>query len=285
MSRQPRTFPSRPRKRWGQHFLLDPNQIRNIVESSRLEGGDSVLEIGPGRGSLTGPLCGAARSVTAVEIDPELVGFLRERFRDFPNLSVVCGDFLNFDLAALARDQGGALVVVGNIPYNISAPILFRLLDSRSSIRSATLMLQKEVADRILARPGSKAYGVLSLLIPYEARAKRLFSLPPSAFRPKPKVDSTVIRLDFEQPHPRRTPYPHLFRGMVKAGFGNRRKMLKNALGNSPSVPVDTGMVLDALSACSLNPKARAENLELDDFLKLTEVLASRIQGLDVVEA
>jgi 16S rRNA (adenine1518-N6/adenine1519-N6)-dimethyltransferase len=219
----------RPRKSLGQNFLRDENIARKIVASIEPQTSDILIEIGPGEGALTGFLAGRVRELILVELDSRAIRILRERFDD-RRLSIVHGDFLEYDLQSVVRRTGDRVRIVGNIPYNITSPILFHILDNRAAVRDATLMMQKEVARRLVARPGSKEYGIPSVFCECFAHVERLFDVSPNVFFPRPAVLSTVVRI---------TPmaasrYPledeGFFREMVRSVFGKRRKTLKNSL-------------------------------------------------------
>ena len=224
-------MPVRPKKRLGQHFLTDANVIAKIVDAVGAPPGVPVVEIGPGEGALTGPLLDRYPGLTAVEVDAEAVAHLRTRF---PTLRVRHADVLDLDWAALAAEAGGPLWVVGNLPYYITSPILFGLLDTRAHLRRAVVMMQREVAERIVAAPGTKAYGILSVQLQLFARPALLFRVSRHVFRPKPDVESAVVALDFpggadgaEGPEGVDS---DVLRRVVRTAFGQRRKMLRNSL-------------------------------------------------------
>ena len=269
-SREPSSH--RPKKYWGQHFLSDPVLIRKLVDGMELIPEDRVVEIGPGRGAMTPLLCDRAARVIAVEIDPELYAELAERLGGLSNLSLIHGDFLEVNLQDLTA-EGQRITVVGNIPYNLSGPILFKLLESASLLDKAVLMLQKEVADRILAPPGNKQYGALTVLAAYYAHATRLAVIPPGAFFPRPKVSSATIKLDFRKPHPRKAADENLFKRVVKSAFSSRRKMIKNAMLSSPFLDLSADQLTEVFRQAIVDPSLRAEVLKLDAFLDLTEVI------------
>src|SRR5262245_6893116 len=220
---------SRPRKRFGQHFL-EPVWVTKVVDAIRPILDDTFLEIGPGRGALTRPLAKRAGHVVAVEIDRDLADALGSE--NIPNLRVIQSDFLELDLETALADEGQPLRVAGNLPYNVSSPILFTLLkaaDDGRFLSDATLMLQKEVADRLAAVPGGKEYGALSIQVALTADVDHMLTLPPGAFRPPPKVTSAVVRLRFRPPAVD-VGDPHVFERIVRGIFLQRRKTLANAL-------------------------------------------------------
>jgi 16S rRNA (adenine1518-N6/adenine1519-N6)-dimethyltransferase len=254
------------RKRFGQHFLHDPGILRRIVEAIAPQPADRLVEIGPGEGALTLPLLRAAGHLTAIELDRDLIASLAERARGLGDLNIISADVLTVDFSALAGFS--PLRVVGNLPYNISTPILFHCLDYVGSIRDMHFMLQKEVVERMAAPPGSKTYGRLSVMLQLRCTVEPLFKVPPGAFRPPPKVDSAIVRL---------TPLPadalpdadaDLIARLVRAAFGQRRKTLSNALRD-----LATAQQIDA---AGIDPRARAEQLAPSAFVALARRLDCR---------
>jgi 16S rRNA (adenine1518-N6/adenine1519-N6)-dimethyltransferase len=255
------------RKRFGQHFL-EPAWVVKVVKAIAPAAGDEFIEIGPGRAALTEALTAGARSVTAFEIDRDLAAALRSTAP--PNLLVVEGDFLESDWL-LKNRPAHPIRVAGNLPYNVASPILFRLIDIYDSgipIADATLMLQREVADRLMAKPSTKEYGVLSVLVRLSADVDRLLNIPPGAFRPPPKVQSTLVRLRFHGPNPKPL-NREIFVRMVQAVFTRRRKTLENAL--LAFAPDDRPRIAAALRHAGLDPKRRPETLELTEFVRLSD--------------
>jgi 16S rRNA (adenine1518-N6/adenine1519-N6)-dimethyltransferase len=250
----------RARKRFGQNFLVDPSYIQKIVDAVAPAPGDAVVEIGPGLGALTTPLLATLDHLHVVEIDRDLAQRLRER-DDAAKLTVHEQDALTFDLSALATN----LKVVGNLPYNISSPLLFHIANSATRVQHITVMLQKEVVDRMTAAPDTPDYGRLSVMLQATFSVKRLFIVPPGAFRPVPNVDSAVAQLT-----PLATPLVpaeqfETFSKIVMAAFGQRRKTLHNTL---------KGMVTDAqLQACGINPIARGETLSVHQYAALSALI------------
>ena len=260
----------RVRKKFGQHFL-EPAWADRLVEAIAPRSGDRFLEIGPGRGALTSRLAPRVAALTAVEIDPQMVDALAHRVPS--NVTIVGADILEFDISAAA---GGSKVrVAGNLPYNISSPILFRLLAAHRAcgcLVDATLMLQREVAQRIRASPGSRDYGVLSILVQLHADVRPLLNLPPGAFRPAPKVHSAVVALAFRGPAVALSDEA-LFEGMVRSMFTQRRKMLGNALSGFAE---QLGWAAsDALTRADIDPSRRPETLQLTELARLAEVFGS----------
>ena len=255
------------RKRFGQHFL-EPAWVVKVVKAIAPKADEDFIEIGPGRAALTEPLTSAARSVTAFEIDRDLAAALRSTAP--PNLTVVESDFLGSDWL-LKNRPAHPVRVAGNLPYNVASPILFRLIDIFDSgipLADATLMLQREVADRLMAKPSTKEYGVLSILVGLSADVDRLLNLPPGAFRPPPKVQSSLVRVRFHAP----TPKPanrQVFVQLVQAVFTRRRKTLENAL--LAFAPGDRERIASALGRAGIDPKRRPETLELTEFVRLSD--------------
>lgn len=249
------------KKRFGQHFLHDPRVIERIVRAVDPQPGETLVEIGPGLGALTRPLLERAGRLHVIEIDRELLPPLREICGDAPGLTIHAADALRFDFARLAED-GSPLRLVGNLPYNISTPLLFHVLESASRIRDMHFMLQKEVVERIVAAPGAAAYGRLTATLAARAQASALFTVAPGAFRPPPQVESAVLRLV-----PRPPPFPlaslAAYDRIVTAAFAQRRKTLANALRGSLSA--------DAIAAAGVDPRARAETLAPADFARLAD--------------
>ena len=250
-----------PRKRFGQHFLHDQGILRRIVECISAKPGERIVEIGPGEGAMTMPLLRAAGKLTAIELDRDLIEPLREKARGVGELEIINADVLTVDFSAL----GKSLRIVGNLPYNISTPILFHCIDHAASIRDMHFMLQKEVVERMAAEPGSKVYGRLSVMLQFRCNVEPLLDVPPGAFRPPPKVDSAVVRL---------TPLPasslpdvdtSTLTNVVRAAFGQRRKTLSNALR-------DVASAAD-LQYAGIDARSRAEQVPVADFVRLAQHL------------
>jgi 16S rRNA (adenine1518-N6/adenine1519-N6)-dimethyltransferase len=249
----------RPRKRFGQHFLHDGGVLARIVAAIAPRPGEALVEIGPGEGALTDPLLAAGARLSVIELDRDLAARLRARGDS--RLTVIEADALDVDLQALAAGLGAPLRLVGNLPYNVSSPILFHALDSIDVIADMHFMLQKEVVDRMAADPGSKAYGRLSVMLQARCRVTSLFPVGPASFRPPPKVDSAVVRL---QPLPAGAiaiADPGRFAAVVKAAFGQRRKTLRNALAGV--------LTPEQIGAAGLDPGARAEQVAVAGFAAL----------------
>lgn len=251
------------RKRFGQHFLADRHFVERIVAAIDPRPGDRLVEIGPGLAALTAPLLERVDHLEAVEIDRDLARRLRERF-PAERLTVHEADALAFDFGRLGAD----LRVVGNLPYNISTPLLFRFEACAAAVRDLHFMLQREVVERMVAAPGTRAYGRLSVMLQYRFVPERLFDIPPGAFQPPPKVMSSFVRLTPRVPLPWPARDEALLRELVTAAFGQRRKMLRNAVA---------GFLGEAeLEALGLDPRARPETLAVESFLRIAERAAAR---------
>jgi len=265
----------RPKKKLGQNFLVDRDLQERIVEAAESGPQETIIEIGPGLGILTRALCQTAGLVLAIEIDTTLFGILRKELAGFSNLSLVQADVLTFDFGAWAREKGvaGGVKVVANLPYYISTSLLFHLLRSRHLFSLLVLMVQKEVGERILAQPGSKQYGSLSIALQLYAEPKIWASAPREAFYPSPQVDSLVLKILIRQEPRVEVGNEPLFRSVVRAAFAQRRKMLGNALPGQicPGMPKDVWdrVFLDA----ELSRKRRGETLSIEEFATLTHHL------------
>ncbi len=252
------------RKRFGQNFLHDYSIIYNIFASIQAQSNEHWVEIGPGLGALTEPLLKANTRLDIVELDRDLVVLLTEKFSHYSNLNIHSADALRFDFAALAV-SGEKLRVIGNLPYNISTPLMFHLLDTAYCVEDMHFMLQKEVVDRICATPGSKKYGKLSVMMQYYCATELLFDVPPESFDPVPKVMSAIVRLVPHQQPPVIVNNIAIFKRVVTEAFSQRRKTLRNALKKL----IDE----QAMLALGIDPTLRAETLSLDEFAKLSNVL------------
>ena len=247
----------RRRKRFGQHFLHDPRILARIVQALAAHPGDHLVEIGPGRGALTERLLALPGcTLDAIEIDRDLAAQLRGRFTGSPDRALHEGNALEFDFSALAGERGGRLRIVGNLPYNISTPLLFHLLRHAAAIADLTVMLQREVVVRIAAAPGNRDYGRLSVMLAPQLQAERLFDVGPGAFQPPPQVWSAVVRLTVRA-QPLFPVSPH-YATVVAAAFAQRRKTLRNALSEI--------LTAAEISACAIDPRARPETLAPEAF-------------------
>lgn len=256
---------ARPKKSFGQHFLHDRRYIDGIVSAMAPRSDDFVVEIGPGEGALTLPLLGATGRLTAIELDTDLIPGLQSRAASIGELHVVHADVLKIDFSAMAHSHGvSRLRLAGNLPYYISSPILFHCVEHAAAIQDMHFMLQKEVVERMAATPGSKVYGRLSVMLQLACRVEPLFNVPPEAFRPPPKVESAVVRLVPRPSHELHDARPEHVYAVVRAAFGQRRKTLANALRQL----LDS----DAIRRADIDPRARAETLAPEDFVRLAKV-------------
>lgn len=251
----------RPRKRFGQNFLHDPNVIRNIIDVINPQPRDHLVEIGPGKGALTQTLLTGLWRLDIVELDRDLVVRLQNRFKDKHNIHIHSADALKFNFCNLVSETE-KLRIIGNLPYNISTPLMFHLLEQVACILDMHFMLQKEVADRLAARPGTAAYGRLSLMIQYHCSVERLFIVPPGSFKPAPGVDSAFIRLTPRQQPPVEVIDEDIFKQIITQAFSHRRKTLRNTLKGRLSA--------GEIKAAGIDPGLRGEALTLAQFAVLS---------------
>ena len=263
-------------KRFGQNFLIDTRVLERIIEASEITKDDFVLEIGPGIGTMTQYLAEAAREVTAVEIDDALIPILKDTLKEWDNVTVLHGDILKTDIRKIAdeKNQGRPIKVVANLPYYITTPIIMGLFESHVPVDSITVMVQKEVADRMQTGPGSKDYGALSLAVQYYAEPKIVANVPPNCFMPRPKVGSAVIRLTRHQNPPVTTLDEKLMFRLIRASFNQRRKTLSNSLKNSQELPYSKEEVEAAITECGLPLNIRGEALTLEQFARLSDTFS-----------
>jgi len=257
-------MPHQARKRFGQNFLHDEQVIARIVDAISPQADQHLLEIGPGQGAITDLLAQASGPLDCVELDRDLADFLRKRFAQHSNVSIQQQDILKFNLASLV-DRGNKIRVVGNLPYNISTPVIFHLLQSVDLIQDMTFMLQLEMAQRLGARPGNKNYGRVGIMVQYFCEVEHLFNVPSAAFTPKPKVSSAIVRLT---PHPRRAfeaRSAEALQTVVRTAFNLRRKTLKNSL--------KAIMSAESLAQISVSLSERPENLGLSDYVAISDLL------------
>ena len=262
-------------KKFGQNFLIDTHVLEKIIQSANITKEDFVLEIGPGIGTMTQYLAEAVREVTAVEIDRNLIPILKDTLSGYDNVNVINEDILKVDICRLAQEKNGGrpIKVVANLPYYITTPIIMGLFESHVPLDSITIMVQKEVADRMQVGPGTKDYGALSLAVQYYAQPYIVANVPPNCFMPRPKVGSAVIRLTrYAQPPVQVDDEKKMFR-LVRASFNQRRKTLVNGLNNSPEVHATREAVLAALEQMGLSPTVRGEVLTLEQFAQLSNLL------------
>lgn len=263
----------RARKRFGQHFLVDRGVIERIVALVQPAPGDVVLEVGPGRGALTGPLLAALPRLVAVEVDRDLAALLRRRFPQ-PGLRLVEADVLRLDLGAVRREEGAdKLLVVGNLPFNITAPLLFGLLEQAAHVRAALVTVQREVARRLTSPPGSRDYGVVTVLLGMQAEITARLDIGHGAFRPVPAVDSTVVELRFLEKWRWPVRDPDGFTRLVRTAFGQRRKMLRNSLAGLAG-SADQPTLGAAASRAQIDLTRRPETLSVEEFARLSDALA-----------
>jgi 16S rRNA (adenine1518-N6/adenine1519-N6)-dimethyltransferase len=273
------------KKQLGQNFLNDPNVARAIVNSAGIAGDDVVLEIGSGLGAMTLPAAAVAWRVIAVDKDGRIIGLLKTELlaAGIENVEIREADILRVDLDAIAREAGRALVVLGNLPYNISSQVIVQLIHARSRIDRAVLMLQKEMAQRICAGPGSKDYGRLSVMLGYCAHTQVLMQVRAPVFFPVPKVDSSVVSIRFASPPPFSANDEALLFRVVKAAFGKRRKTLRNALSQS-DLNLKPSICEHLLDKAQIDPMRRAERLSVEEFVRLSNVIGAYRKIIDVGE-
>jgi 16S rRNA (adenine1518-N6/adenine1519-N6)-dimethyltransferase len=268
----------RPRKKLGQSFLLDQNIIRKIVATANINEEDVVVEIGAGTGVLKELLAGVARQVIAVELDMNLVKILRIKLADYNNVDIHSGDILKFDFTSISSICDTKLKVIGNVPYNISSPLIFRLLSFRSSIENFILMLQKEVVQRLVAKPNNKSYGIPSILMQMFTTMEKLFEVPSTCFYPQPKVESAVLKGTFLDSPLVKLSSEAFFIQLVKASFAFRRKTLINNLKHAKTLTdVSEENIRKIISAAGIDGNCRGESLSVEEFGKLSNYFRSEI--------
>lgn len=261
----------RARKRFGQNFLHDPGIIARIVRAVTPKPDQCLVEIGPGQGAITAPLLEAVPELTVIEIDRDLAAALRMRFAHVPGFRLIEQDVLKVNFAALGTSVGGkpvapaSLRILGNLPYNISTPLLFHLLEYRELISDMIFMLQLEVVDRMAALPGSPDYGRLSVMMQYHCKVEKLFTVPPGAFNPQPKVDSAIVKLTPWRPLPHPARNPDTLGRVVRTAFSQRRKTLRNTL--------KTLLPADQLDVLGLDLNLRPENIGLRDYVRISDLV------------
>ena len=262
-------------KKFGQNFLIDTHVLDKIIRSAEISQDDMVLEIGPGIGTMTQYLCENAREVAAVEIDRNLIPILADTLSAYENVEVLNEDILKVDINRLAQEknQGRPIKVVANLPYYITTPIIMGLFESHVPVDSITIMVQKEVAERMQAGPGTKDYGALSLAVRYYARPEIVANVPPNCFIPRPKVGSAVIRLTRHRENPVQVRDESLMFRMIRASFNQRRKTLVNGLNNGAELNLEKQQIVNALGTMGLAPDIRGEALTLEQFAALSNLL------------
>ena len=262
-------------KKFGQNFLIDSRVLDKIVQASEITKDDYVLEIGPGIGTMTQYLCEQARQVAAVEIDKNLIPILADTLSEYQNVEVIQEDILKMDLNRLVQEKnhGNSIKVVANLPYYITTPIIMGLFESHVPIQSITVMVQREVADRIQACPGTKDYGALSLAVQYYAKTEIVANVPPNCFMPRPAVGSAVIRLVRYRERPVQVLDERKMFAIIRASFNQRRKTLVNGLNNAAQLPYSKDQITEALEEMGLPVNVRGEALTLEQFAKLSNLL------------
>ena len=263
-------------KKFGQNFLIDDHVITKIINAAEITKDDLVLEIGPGIGTMTQYLAESARKVIAVEIDKNLIPILGETLAEYDNVTVINEDILKLDINRLVEEEnaGKPIKVVANLPYYITTPIIMGLFESHVPLQSITVMVQKEVADRMQVGPGSKDYGALSLAVQYYAKPYIAANVPPNCFIPRPGVGSAVIRLTRYEEPPVTVKDESLMFKLIRASFNQRRKTLQNGIANSPERPYSKAQVEKALEKMGLAANVRGESLTLAEFAKLSDIIS-----------
>ena len=266
-------------KKFGQNFLIDTHVLDKIIEKANITKEDFVLEIGPGIGTMTQYLCEEAGEVAAVEIDSNLIPILKDTLSEYSNIEIVHGDILKVDIGALAREknQGKPIKVVANLPYYITTPIIMGLVESHVPIDSITVMVQKEVAERMQASPGTKDYGALTLAVGYYAKPEIVANVPPNCFMPRPKVGSAVIRLKRHEHPIVQVEDEKLMFDLIRASFNQRRKTLVNGLNNAPGIFLGKEKIQECLKELSVSETIRGEALTLEQFARLSNIMKNKM--------
>ena len=264
-------------KRFGQNFLIDTRVLDKIISASGITKDDMILEVGPGIGTMTQYLCESARKVVAVEIDKNLIPILEnDTLKEYDNVRVINEDILKLDINKLVEEEneGKPIKVVANLPYYITTPIIMGLFESHVPIESITIMVQKEVADRMQVGPGTKDYGALSLAVQYYAKPEIIANVPPNCFMPRPNVGSAVIKLTRHEQVPVEVKDEKLMFKLIRAAFNQRRKTLQNSINNSPELSLSKDQVVEALDKMGLSQTIRGEALSLEQFAELANHLS-----------
>lgn len=267
-------------KKFGQNFLIDTHVLDKIIDASGVTEDDFVLEIGPGIGTMTQYLCERAREVVAVEIDKNLIPILSDTLKNYSNVTVINEDILKLDICKLAeeKNQGKPIKVVANLPYYITTPIIMGLFESHVPIDSITIMVQKEVAERMQEGPGSKEYGALSLAVQYYAKPEIVANVPPNCFMPRPNVGSAVIRLTRHEKPPVEVEDEKLMFRIIRASFNQRRKTLANGLNNSPEIHLPKEVIQESIVSLGVPENIRGEALSLEQFAELSNEIRQRMK-------
>lgn len=268
------------KKKFGQNFLIDPHVLDKIVDAAQITKDDFVLEIGPGIGTLTQYLCENARQVLAVEIDDKLIPILKETLQPYDNVEVLHGDILKQDIQQIADtyNDGKPIKVVANLPYYITTPIIMELFESHVPLANVTVMVQKEVADRMQVGPGTKEYGALSLAVQYYAKPEIVAIVPPNCFMPRPNVGSAVIRLTRHKEVPVQVNDEKLMFKIIRASFNQRRKTLANGLNNAPDIHLSKEVIQESIEELGVPVTIRGEALTLQQFAQLSNIIGSKIK-------
>lgn len=266
-------------KKFGQNFLIDPRVLDRIIEAAGVTKDDFVLEIGPGIGTMTQYLCENAREVAAVEIDSNLIPILQDTLKEYDNVTVIHQDILKVDINALAAEKNNSqpIKVVANLPYYITTPIIMGLFESHVPIDSITIMVQKEVAERMQQGPGSKEYGALSLAVQYYAKPEIVANVPPNCFMPRPSVGSAVIRLTRHSEPPVTVQDEKLMFRLIRASFNQRRKTLANGLNNAPDIPLSKEQIQECILELGVPVNIRGEALSLEQFARLSDIVGEKL--------
>lgn len=267
-------------KKFGQNFLIDTHVLDKIIDASGVTEDNFVLEIGPGIGTMTQYLCERAREVVAVEIDKNLIPILSDTLKNYSNVTVINEDILKLDICKLAeeKNQGKPIKVVANLPYYITTPIIMGLFESHVPIDSITIMVQKEVAERMQEKPGSKEYGALSLAVQYYAKPEIVANVPPNCFMPRPNVGSAVIRLTRHEKPPVEVEDEKLMFRIIRASFNQRRKTLANGLNNSPEIHLPKEVIQESIVSLGVPENIRGEALSLEQFAELSNEIGQRMK-------
>ncbi|MBQ4528110.1 MAG: 16S rRNA (adenine(1518)-N(6)/adenine(1519)-N(6))-dimethyltransferase RsmA [Clostridia bacterium] len=262
-------------KSLGQNFLIDENVLKKIVDGAHIEPDNGVIEIGPGFGTLTQRLCMAAGKVVCIEIDKSAIPILENNLSGFNNLKIINADVLKTDLKKIISEEfaDSTVKIAANLPYYITTPIIMSILEARLPVESLTVMIQKEVAERISAKPSTKEYGALSVAVNYYSEPEMITVVPPSAFIPQPKVSSAVVKLKLRENPPVDVTDEKGYFKIVKAAFAQRRKTLLNALSNSPAIPLEKDGVSRILQGCGIDGNRRGETLSLEEFADIANVV------------
>lgn len=266
-------------KKYGQNFLIDPRVLEKIVDAARISDQDCVLEIGPGIGTMTQYLAESAREVVAVEIDRALIPILKDTLSAYDNVTILNEDIMKVDVGRIVRErnQGRPIKVVANLPYYITTPIVMSLLENHVPLESITIMVQKEVADRMQVGPGTKDYGALSLAVQYYARPEIVANVPPNCFMPRPKVGSAVICLNRHETPIVQVKDEKLMFHLIRASFNQRRKTLANGLNNSPEISLGKEKIQKCLKELGVSETIRGEALTLEQFARLSDIIGNKM--------